>query len=160
MLKIKAFTFIEVIIAILLTLIIAGSIYAVVLLSGNTYNNHMREDVNINEFLSFYSMMNEDWYQAKDISEHQDGCQLIRSDHVTVYYEFNTNRIIRKSKGVIDTCEFSCLEYKFNNLRNSKRNFKTLKLLFGVNSDTIPVLLEFTAFGKGLFLKNKHIGKN
>ena len=112
--KIKAFTLIEIIIAMLISSIVISIMVSLYLNFSMTSVQQTREQELENDISTLYSSLSSDMYKAEDISLSDNKILKIQRDEGMVKYMFREDELIRIFAGNRDTLRVSTGEIEIN----------------------------------------------
>ena len=146
--KFKAFTFLEVIFSLLLTSILLGSLLSVIYITRNSVGNIFKVTEIENNLVYFYSLMEEDWFYARQVEENINGISIYKSDQKIVKYTFFNKMIVRELGGGSDTLFVKYLNANIKEQRFNESQIKVLEMNIVMDVDTLPILLMQTFYRK------------
>lgn len=107
--KIKAYTILEVTVAMLLSAICITICYTAYTIIGNYYEKFQQKNQKADALTSLKHVMTRDAFKSRLMWRTEDGIALEKEDHTMISYQFGANVILRKfSEQHIDTFKLVC----------------------------------------------------
>lgn len=134
--KLKAFSFLEVLVAIVISGIVISTAYSVYVYSGKQFFRFKTIKAEITDYFEFYSTLTRDFEAAKKVikkNEYEIEMQLTEQN---INYQFESTYILRTLNVQIDTFFFNVenLEYNMLNELTNEPVIEYLKLTVKDNS--------------------------
>jgi prepilin-type N-terminal cleavage/methylation domain-containing protein len=101
--KLKAFTLVELLVAMVLSTIVIALAYSVYTQTNASFQNALTQYGKTNDLLQLQRMMNRDFNNACLATYENGTLKVERSDHSQVDYQLDSNKLIRSDKSVMDT---------------------------------------------------------
>lgn len=111
--KIKAYTLMEVVVAMLLSAICISICYTALEIVSGSYSSYRKKNEEIDNLLSLKNVLEKDFMKAVHILKNENGL-MIEQDSVKRLYEFGANKVIRHSDSLYtDTFKVANIDVKF-----------------------------------------------
>lgn len=128
--KVKAFSFLEVLVAIVISGIVISTVYAVYVFTYKQYFKYSTIKTNMHNYVEFTSVLNTDFEKAKKVLRTSDYEIEMQQNDKNINYQFNNNYVLRTVNLTSDTFLFaiSNLEMKLLNELNNEQLIEYITL--------------------------------
>lgn len=146
--KIKAFSFLEVLVAIVISGIVISTVYSVYVFTYKQYFKYSAIKTNMRNYVEFTSTLNTDFENAKKVLKHSDYEIEMQLSEKTINYQFNADYVLRTVNLKSDTFLFAAenIEITLLNELNNEPLITYLKL--GVKDNLLTFYKDYGAIAK------------
>lgn len=152
--RIEAFTFLEVIISLLITSIVIASVFSIVIIASNLYGRYFESNNCFSQLFIFSSQMEKDWYCSREIIKRDDGWLIIDGNEQLTQYHVVNNHVIRECSNCCDTFKIDPLNYAFRSDTSGEMNVISLEIVLEINKDTIPLIFSQSRYRRQMMKTN------
>ena len=101
--KLKAFTLLELLIAMVISSIVVAFGYSVYSLMYKQYLSYKKTKTEIVKTMQFNTVLTNDFYNSEEITFSENTIAIFRKNNEPLIYTFNDNFILRKANEITDT---------------------------------------------------------
>ena len=136
--KVKAFTIVDLIIALLISSVIISIAYYVLSLFNNHFITYQRSTTAVNDFYFFDQTWVRDWEKARYIIDKGDKeLEMQYSDETKVYYSIKGEALIRIKNNAVDTLPVTVAAFKKQPYDTGLDLIQQLDMTVSVQGETI-----------------------
>ncbi len=120
----KAFTLVELLVAMIITGIVVGITYQVYIMANRQFNSYKSGNEKLSQIIVFKGLLHTDFFQSSSVSKSlEKGIEVVYSDK-KILYEWNDKYLLRNDNGLRDTffINIRSSEMKFHNFIQMKTN--------------------------------------
>ncbi len=146
--KVKAFSFLEVLVSIIISGIVISTVYSVYVFTYKQYFKYSAIKTNMRNYVEFTSTLNTDFENAKKVLKNSDYEIEMQLSEKTINYQFNTDYVLRTVNLKSDTFLFA-VDYMQITLLNELKNEPLITYLkLGVKDNVLVFYKDYGAITK------------